>query len=76
MNCTRCNQLISPERLAAVPDATLCVVCLQAAGGVPRKRGHVVFDHKTAGTIELVSGDELKKLQAAEQSVEERVSRL
>lgn len=34
--CTECGESIPANRLAAVPGATQCVPCLQAAGDVPR----------------------------------------
>ncbi|HMQ53084.1 MAG TPA: TraR/DksA family transcriptional regulator [Anaerolineae bacterium] len=34
--CERCGQPIDPERLEAVPEATLCITCKQLV----EKRGH------------------------------------
>ncbi len=37
-NCTVCENPIPAKRLQAVPNATKCVVCLEAEGDVPRVR--------------------------------------
>ena len=34
--CERCGQPIDPERLEAIPEATLCITCKQ----IVEKRGH------------------------------------
>ncbi len=76
MNCAKCHQPIPPERLAAVPDATLCVSCLRAGGDVPQKRGRMVFDHKTGGQLEVLSPEQFETMKALPGNIEERVSRL
>jgi len=37
--CEECGQPIPKKRLEAVPDATLCVDCLELRGDVPRYLG-------------------------------------
>lgn len=37
--CEECGHPISEKRLKAVPDATLCVNCLEMLGDVPRYLG-------------------------------------
>lgn len=59
MNCERCEKPIPPERLEAKPDATMCVTCLMAEGDEPMIQGHMVYSHKTAGEIQLVSRAQL-----------------
>ena len=54
MNCIHCDKPIPPERLEAIPNATMCVPCLVADGDVPVPKGRMVFSHKTAGEIEIV----------------------
>lgn len=54
MNCVRCDKPIPPERLEALPDATMCVPCLVAEGDVPTVRGRMVFDHKTAPDMQIM----------------------
>ncbi len=76
MNCTRCKQPIAPERLVAVPDTTMCVPCLRASGDVKLKKGRMAYDHKTGGALEVVSEEQLNRMKEAQDSVEERVSRL
>ncbi|MGD1215838.1 MAG: TraR/DksA C4-type zinc finger protein [Terriglobales bacterium] len=37
--CGGCDQPIPAKRLAAMPNATMCVPCLQEAGDVPMFKG-------------------------------------
>lgn len=55
VNCVRCSKEIPPERLEAMPEATMCVPCLVAEGDVPQVKGRMCFDHKTAGEIQILS---------------------
>lgn len=36
--CQNCNEAIPPKRLEAVPNAKLCVPCLEKSGDVPKLR--------------------------------------
>jgi len=76
MTCYACGNPIPKERLEAIPDATHCIDCLKAKGDVTRKVGRLVFDHKTGGTLQVSTPEQLAALKSAEDSVEERVSRL
>lgn len=76
MNCTKCNQPIAPERLEAVPDATMCVDCLKLTGDVQARRGYMRYDHKTAGELEVVSPDQLQRIRELPGAVQDRFSRL
>lgn len=55
MNCARCDKEIPAERLEALPDTKYCVPCVMKEGDVPMKKGRMVFNHKTAGEIEVLS---------------------
>jgi Prokaryotic dksA/traR C4-type zinc finger len=76
MNCVHCNKPIPQERLDAIPDATTCVSCLKATGDVPRKKGRLVFDHKTGGQIEVLSPNQFETMRDLPNVISERVSRL
>jgi hypothetical protein len=64
MNCRICTGAIEPERLEILPNTVACSACANKHKlGVPRK-GYMSFDHKTGGTIQIVSAkyyDENKK---------------
>jgi len=62
MNCTMCDKPIPPERLEAMPHATKCVPCVIKDGDVPHKVGRMVYNHKTAGEIEIVDSTTLAEL--------------
>lgn len=62
MNCVVCDKPIPPERLEALPGATKCVPCVIKGGDVPAKVGHMVYNHKTAGEIEIVSRAQLEEI--------------
>jgi hypothetical protein len=49
ITCQACGRLVPPERVAALPETRHCVSC--AATAVGRKRGAMVYDHKTAGSL-------------------------
>lgn len=74
--CLGCGQPIPPERLEAIPDAVKCVPCLKKSGDVALKRGRMVYDHKTAGALEVCSGEQLQRMRELPNNIEERVSRL
>ncbi len=76
MNCAGCHQPIPTERLEAIPGVTHCVKCLSAGGDVRRVRGVVVYDHKTAGALQVLTSEQLAARREAEASIEDRVSRL
>jgi hypothetical protein len=76
MTCTKCNQPIALERLEAVPDATMCVVCLKLTGDVQTRRGYARYDHKTAGELEVVSQEQFQRIRELPGAIQDRVSRL
>lgn len=53
MNCADCRQPIPEARVQAVPGVTRCVKC--QAPHDARVKGRVVYDHKTAGAVEVLS---------------------
>src|SRR6516164_8544801 len=59
-SCEACGELLSSERLTAIPDATQCVKCLEGEGDVYRVRGVMTWEHKTAP--ELVLGSDAERL--------------
>lgn len=52
--CVKCEAVIDPERLEALPDTTTCVGCSQ----VKKKLGLMDYGHKTAGAIVMLPDDE------------------
>lgn len=54
--CRKCRDDIPPARLAAVPNATLCVSCLTQKGDVPRLR---LFEDHTIIDGDMLSHNEL-----------------
>ena len=62
MICVNCNSLIESERLEVLPSTRVCSCC--ARQGVDQKsklRGVMVFGHKTAGAIQVLSEDAHKE---------------
>lgn len=60
--CDCCELPISEQRLQAVPDATLCAICLTIQGDVPMTRGYMSWEHKTAPTS--IIGPDADKLRS------------
>jgi len=56
MNCGICLQTIEEERLAILPTTPFCSSCAKTQKA-PERRGFLAFDHKTGGTIQIVSKD-------------------
>jgi len=55
MNCRLCTNEIEPERLEILPSTVACSTCANKHKmGVPR-RGVMIYDGKTAGTIQIMS---------------------
>ena len=57
MNCSRCCNIIEPLRLEALPDTTVCISCAQKGHNQKQIKGIMCFDHKTGGTMQVVSPD-------------------
>lgn len=56
MICRTCNNAIELERLEILPKTCACSSCAQKLnlGGSGRK-GRMIFDHKTGGTLQIMS---------------------
>jgi hypothetical protein len=60
--CTSCYADIEEERLEALPDTTVCSCCAQKGiGQKPTAKGVMVFGHKTAGAIQILSQETFKE---------------
>ena len=59
MNCVNCILPIELERLEILPTTRVCSSCARNAKQV-RPRGVMTFDHKTGGTIQIISEDAFK----------------
>jgi hypothetical protein len=56
MICVTCQNVIESERLAILPDTKVCSCCAQKGiAQKPKSRGVMVFGHKTAGAIQILS---------------------
>ena len=61
MNCTSCNNKIEAERLEVLPDTIVCSCCAKKGHGQkPMPKGVMVFGHKTAGAIQILSEETFK----------------
>lgn len=56
MNCVNCYNMIDAERLAILPETTLCRTCA-VKYGPKRKKGFMSYEHKTAPTVCVVDSD-------------------
>jgi hypothetical protein len=56
MNCMICSNEVEAERIQVLGYTELCSECARKAN-VPRKKGFMSFEHKTAPTICVVSAD-------------------
>lgn len=54
--CSRCSREIHAERLKILPNTHLCTACARRMP-VGRKKGAMVFSHKTAPTIQIMDAD-------------------
>lgn len=60
MNCTACTFPIEIERLEILPTTQVCSSCARNLKQV-RPRGVMTFDHKTGGTIQIISEEAHKE---------------
>ena len=51
MICKVCNHPIEQERLNILPHTAFCAPCAQKHSKVEARKGIMVFDHKTGGTL-------------------------
>jgi hypothetical protein len=59
--CGGCDTLISPKRLAAMPNATMCVSCLQEAGDVPTFKGIMIANGKCDLEAQILTPEQFER---------------
>jgi hypothetical protein len=67
MECRVCTREIEIPRVEL--GFLICLSCAKNGYAEPRKKGYMAYDHKTAGTIQIVSPemyDEYKRVSARE----------
>lgn len=57
MNCTHCFNSIEQERLELIPHTQLCGGCARFFNVGKKKKGHMIFGHKTGAEIQVLSHD-------------------
>ena len=57
MYCKICANQIEQERLNILPNTVFCAPCAQKHNHVRPRKGIMVFDHKTGGTLQTMSAD-------------------
>jgi len=62
-NCKYCNQPIPEGRVEALPNIQTCLPCKQEHEGEQRIMGHMVYNHKTGGEIQVVTPQQFDDLQ-------------
>lgn len=55
MFCRCCSNAIEPERQEVLPDTVFCSRCAISQDVVKRKKGILVFEHKTGGYLQTMS---------------------
>lgn len=55
-NCISCGKVIEIERLEILPDTEFCISCAKIINP-KRKKGAMIFDHKTAPTICIMTAE-------------------
>ena len=56
MKCVNCTMPVEAERLEILPSTLVCSACARAGLNQKSKpRGVMVFGHKTAGAIQIIS---------------------
>lgn len=62
MNCNNCSNTIEIERLEVLPETKMCSVCARLnAKNAKTVKGYMSFDHKTGGTLQIVSHEMFKE---------------
>jgi hypothetical protein len=57
MNCSNCFCSIEPERLELIPHTQLCGGCARFFNVGKKKKGHMIFGHKTGAEIQVLSAE-------------------
>lgn len=55
--CTLCDNQIEQERIEILPDTICCAKCAHIHNVVKPRKGIMVFDGKTGGTLQTMSAD-------------------
>lgn len=61
MLCVNCYLQIEEERLEILPDTSVCSNCANKFKRTERPKGIMVWGHKTAGEIQIVSGENFRE---------------
>ena len=61
MLCLNCNNHIESDRLIIVPDTKVCAICASKYKRTEKPRGIMVWGHKTAGEIQIVSNENFRE---------------
>jgi hypothetical protein len=64
MNCRTCENKIESERLEVLPNTLFCSSCAHKHNIVKPRLGRMVFDHKTGGTLQIMSPQSFKETKA------------
>lgn len=58
-NCLSCTSQIELDRLEVLPDTRVCASCARQGNGQrPKVKGSMCFDHKTGGSIQVLTPQE------------------
>lgn len=57
MICKVCQNNIEATRLEALPETKVCISCARKGHNQTSIKGIMCFDHKTGGTLQVVSPD-------------------
>lgn len=57
MICCHCYNAVEAERLAIIPHTQLCGGCARLFNVGKKKKGHMIFGHKTGAEIQVLSHD-------------------
>lgn len=61
MYCKHCANQIEQERLDILPNTVFCAPCAQTLNLVKPRKGIMVYEHKTGGTLQTMSADFYEK---------------
>jgi len=57
MICCHCFNPVEPERLELIPNTQLCGGCARLFNVGKKKKGHMIFGHKTGAEIQVLSAE-------------------
>jgi len=57
MTCCHCFNSVEPERLELIPHTQLCGGCARLFNVGKKKKGHMIFGHKTGAEIQVLSAE-------------------